>query len=168
MSAESKPPVLFTPIKVGTSLLKHRVAFAPCTRFRADIDHVPTDLMVEYYSQRASTPGTLLITEATPILAKAGGYDHAPGIYTDAQIKGWKKVLILWHLQTQLLICYFTPVGSRCHSCPWIVRLPSALGFRTSGKLGSSCKRGCEGWSSGRRLPRCVCVGYSDAKEPIR
>lgn len=53
--------------------------------------------MVEYYSQRASTPGTLLITEATHISVKAGVYAHAPGIYTDAQIKGWKKVLILFY-----------------------------------------------------------------------
>lgn len=68
---------------------------APLTRYRADCEHVPTDLMVEYFSQRGSTPGTLLLTDATPIAAKAGGYEFIPGIYTDAQIAGWKKVRLL-------------------------------------------------------------------------
>lgn len=92
MSAASKLPALFTPIKVGTASLQQRVAMAPLTRYRANSEHVPTDLMVEYYSQRGSTPGTLLLTDATPIAAKAGGYEFIPGIYTDAQIAGWKKV----------------------------------------------------------------------------
>ena len=92
MSAASKIPALFKPIKVGTVSLQHRVAMAPLTRYRANSEHVPGDLMVEYFSQRASAPGTLLLTDATPIAAKAGGYENVPGIYTDAQIKGWKKV----------------------------------------------------------------------------
>ncbi len=53
---------------------------------------VPTDLHVEYYAQRASIPGTLLITEATYISAKGAGADNIPGIWNDAQIAGWKKV----------------------------------------------------------------------------
>lgn len=83
---------LFQPLRVGLSDLQHRVALAPLTRFRADDDHVPTDLLVEYYRQRAAVPGTLLITEATYIAAKAGGYRNAPGIWNDAQIAAWKKV----------------------------------------------------------------------------
>ncbi len=54
---------LFQPIRLGNSELSHRVVFAPLSRFRADKAHVPTDLQVEYYAQRASVPGTLLITE---------------------------------------------------------------------------------------------------------
>ncbi len=92
MSPQSK---LFQSIAVGDITLKHRVVLAPLTRFRNTIRHVPTDLSVEYYSQRASTPGTLLITEATAIAAKAGGYDNIPHLETDEQIAGWKKVSVI-------------------------------------------------------------------------
>ena len=85
-------PKLFTPIKVGTATLQHRVAMAPLTRFRADSGHVHGDLAVEYYEQRASTPGTLLITEATFISQKAGGYANVPGIWNDKQVAAWKRV----------------------------------------------------------------------------
>lgn len=83
---------LFKPIKVGDLTLKHRVVLAPLTRYRNTIEHVPTDLSVEYYSQRGSTPGTLLVTEATAVAAKAGGYENIPHLETDEQLAGWKKV----------------------------------------------------------------------------
>lgn len=72
--------------------LKHRIALAPLTRLRANKDHVHGDLAVEYYSQRASVPGTLLFTEATYIAAKAGGWSNVPGIWSLDQIAGWKMV----------------------------------------------------------------------------
>jgi len=49
-------------------------------------------LATEYYAQRASVPGTLLITEATLISREAGGFANVPGIYTNDQIAAWKKV----------------------------------------------------------------------------
>ncbi len=64
---------------------------APLTRYRATEEHVPTTSMKEYYSQRGSTPGTLLITEATLIAQKAGGSAHVPGIWSKEQIKAWKE-----------------------------------------------------------------------------
>ena len=72
--------------------LQHRVVLAPLTRLRAHADHVPGPQVATYYSQRASSPGTLLITEATYISQNAGGYDYVPGIYTDAQVDAWKNV----------------------------------------------------------------------------
>ncbi|KZV68716.1 NADH:flavin oxidoreductase/NADH oxidase [Peniophora sp. CONT] len=92
MSTAQATPKLFQPIKVGTNELKHRVVLAPLTRFRANDAHEHTDLAVEYYAQRASTEGTLLITEATFIAAKAGGYPNVPGIWSEAQIAAWKKI----------------------------------------------------------------------------
>lgn len=83
---------LFQPIRVGNCQLAHRVVFAPCTRFRAADNHVPTDIMAEYYAQRGSRPGTLLIAEATPVSPEACGYDNVPGIWSENQCKGWKKV----------------------------------------------------------------------------
>ncbi len=83
---------LFTPIQVGKSALGHRVVLAPLTRCRADAAHVHTKLAVEYYRQRASVPGTLLISEATFIAPQAGGMPHVPGIWSQEQIEAWKPV----------------------------------------------------------------------------
>lgn len=83
---------LFEPLQIGNVKLQQRIVMAPLTRFRADDNGVPLDFVKEYYQQRASVPGTMLLTEATFISARAGGYPNAPGIYTDAQIKGWKEI----------------------------------------------------------------------------
>jgi hypothetical protein len=83
---------LFSPIRVGNVALKHRVVLAPLTRFRNSKTHTPNDLVVEYYKQRAGNGGGLLITEATFISAMGGGYPGAPGIFSQEQVEGWKKV----------------------------------------------------------------------------
>lgn len=83
---------LFKPLKVGSIELKNRVAMAPLTRFRANDEHVILPMAADYYGQRASAPGTLLITEATYITQKHGGYPNVPGIYNQEQIDAWKKV----------------------------------------------------------------------------
>jgi len=85
-------PKLFQPIRIGTTSLQHRVVLAPMTRCRANAQHVHGPLAVEYYKQRTSVPGTLAITEATLIAARAGGFNNAPGIWSDEQIAGWKPV----------------------------------------------------------------------------
>ncbi|KAL3229217.1 NADPH dehydrogenase 2 [Nakaseomyces bracarensis] len=85
---------LLKPIKVGNMELKHRAVMGPLTRFRAKAPgNVPNaDLTYDYYKQRAQRPGTLIVTESTFISARAGGYDYAPGIWSDEQIKSWKKI----------------------------------------------------------------------------
>jgi NADPH2 dehydrogenase len=83
---------LFSPVKVGRLNLPFRISMAPMTRFRADDDHVPLPFVKEYYSQRSVVPGSLLITEATFITEKAGGYPSVPGIYSKNQIAAWKEV----------------------------------------------------------------------------
>jgi NADPH2 dehydrogenase len=88
----SSIPKLFQPIRVGTANPQHRVVLAPMTRFRADAQHVHGPLGLEYYKQRTSVPGTLVITEATVIAAQAGGYRNVPGIWSDEQISGWSPV----------------------------------------------------------------------------
>src|ERR1700761_5002917 len=73
--------------------LRHRVVMAPLTRLRSDqAGDVPGDLMAEYYGQRAS-PGGLIVTESTEITAEASAYEGAPGIYTEAQMTGWRQVV---------------------------------------------------------------------------
>ncbi|KAI0088267.1 FMN-linked oxidoreductase [Irpex rosettiformis] len=90
-------PKLFTPAKVGDITTQHRVVLAPLTRLRADDKHVPTDLIVEHYAERAAVRGTLLITEATFIAPQAGGVAMVPGIWSQEQIAGWKKVVDAVH-----------------------------------------------------------------------
>ncbi|KAI9166363.1 Chanoclavine-I aldehyde reductase fgaOx3 [Paramyrothecium foliicola] len=83
---------LFEPITVGSARLGHRIVMAPLTRFRANDDHSPSANMLEYYTQRAATPGTLIIAEATyPSPAHTGG-NNSPGLWSDTQIQGWKKI----------------------------------------------------------------------------
>lgn len=90
----SAPPEskLFEPLQIGNLKLSSRVAMAPLTRFRADDNHSILPFAQDYYGQRASVPGTLLISEATLISKDAGGYNNVPGIYTQEQIDAWKAV----------------------------------------------------------------------------
>jgi 2,4-dienoyl-CoA reductase-like NADH-dependent reductase (Old Yellow Enzyme family) len=95
---------------------------APLTRFRATNTHVPSSLAAEYYSQRASTPGTLIVTEATFISGKAGGYGNVPGIWSDEQIAGWKKVCFFPCNHTRIVVV-ITVTGSRRRPRQGIVHL---------------------------------------------
>lgn len=88
-------PRLFQPIRVGSATLSHHVVLTPLTRFCTNVAHVHSDIAIEHYTQRASIPGTLLITEAMVIAQKAGGNAHVPGIWNDEQIAAWRKVIIL-------------------------------------------------------------------------
>jgi N-ethylmaleimide reductase len=81
--------VLFSPVKLGDLSLQNRLVMCPLTRSRA-IGNVPNDLMAEYYAQRASAG--LIITEGTSPSPNGLGYARIPGIYSDAQVAGWKKV----------------------------------------------------------------------------
>jgi N-ethylmaleimide reductase len=82
---------LFSKVAVGPYQFAHRVVLAPLTRMRAESGARPGPLMAEYYAQRTS-PGALLIAEATIAAANGNGYLGAPGIYDDSQIAGWKQI----------------------------------------------------------------------------
>src|SRR5260221_17426 len=83
---------LFTPIQVGSMELEHRVVMAPLTRSRSvQPGSIPGDLMLEYYLQRASEGG-LIVSEGTSISIAAGGWFGAPGLYSDEQVAGWKRI----------------------------------------------------------------------------
>lgn len=79
---------LFEPVQLGDLTLPNRFIMAPLTRCRA-INHMPNDLMAEYYEQRASAG--LLITECTMITPGTSAFGNDPGIYSQEQIEGWKK-----------------------------------------------------------------------------
>ncbi|KAF7342493.1 putative inactive dehydrogenase EasA [Mycena venus] len=106
------PSKLFEPIKVGNIALQHRVVLAPLTRYKADEAHVPyLPLVAEYYGQRASRPGSLLITEATFIAARAGGYSHVPGIWSPEQIAAWKSVTQAVHAKGSFIFMQLWALG---------------------------------------------------------
>jgi N-ethylmaleimide reductase len=88
---------LFSPVELGSTRLKHRVVMAPLTRARSiQPGSIPGDLMLEYYTQRASDGG-LIISEAAQLSLAASGWHGAPGMYSDAQIDGWKKIVDAVH-----------------------------------------------------------------------
>jgi N-ethylmaleimide reductase len=86
---------LFAPARLGSLELANHLVMAPMTRNRATPDHVPTDLMVTYYTQRA-TAG-LIITEGIGPSKNGTGYARIPGIYSAAQIEAWKKITTAVH-----------------------------------------------------------------------
>ena len=95
MSSSTESSALFTPLQVGRVTLSHRIVLAPLTRARATKDHIHTKLGVDYYAQRSSVPGSLLITEAATIHPQAGVWSNTPHIYTDSQVQAWKQVRII-------------------------------------------------------------------------
>ena len=89
-------PSLFDPLKVGALTLPNRIVLSPLTRSRAHPDtRVPSDLAVEYYRQRAGAG--MMLTEATSVTPMGVGYAATPGIWSDEQTEGWKKVTAAVH-----------------------------------------------------------------------
>ena len=111
-----KCPSLFSPLEVGPYQLSHRVVMAPLTRMRAEHDSfAPRSLNAEYYGQRA-TEGGLIIAEASPVAAVGRGNPATPGIYSDAQIAGWRAVVDAVHAKGGLIFLQLWHVGRVSHS----------------------------------------------------
>jgi hypothetical protein len=102
-------PTLLDPIQIGDLHLRNRVLMAPLTRNRSSGEgRVPNDLMREYYVQRASAGA--IFTEATSVTPQGVGYPHTPGIWSQEQVAGWRRItdavhdaggiilLQLWHV----------------------------------------------------------------------
>ena len=106
---------LFTPVQVGAITLKHRIVMPPLSRLRAEWPSgVPSDLMREYYSQRASDGG-LIFTEATAVAASGRGYRGAPGIYSDEQVAGWKRITGAVHAKDSYMFAQLWHAGRTTH-----------------------------------------------------
>jgi N-ethylmaleimide reductase len=98
----------------GALRLHNRVVMAPMTRNRADNPGLaPTELHVQYYSQRASAG--LIITEGTVVSPRATGYVNVPGIYSEAQIEGWRKVTKAVHERGGQIVVQLWHVGRITH-----------------------------------------------------
>lgn len=108
-------PNLFDPINLGAIECPNRILMAPLTRGRATVPgYVPNDLMREYYTQRASAG--LIISEATGISQEGLGWPSAPGIWSDAQVEGWKPITDAVHAADGRIILQLWHMGRLVHS----------------------------------------------------
>jgi N-ethylmaleimide reductase len=115
---------LFTSVEFGPSRLKHRVVMAPLTRSRSvQPGGIPGDLMLKYYSQRTSDGG-LIISEATQLSHASSGWHGAPGMYSDAQIDGWKKIVEVIHEKGGHIFAQLWHPGRFSTSIGWIQPSP--------------------------------------------
>ncbi len=104
---------LWDPIDLGSISLKHRLAMAPMTRDRATPTGTPTELNAAYYAQRASA--ALIITEGTQPSASGQGYLLTPGIHSDEQVDGWRRVTDAVHEQGGRIVIQLMHVGRVAH-----------------------------------------------------
>ena len=123
---------LFAPLTVGPLELPNRVLMAPLTRMRATPPNdVPNDLMREYYRQRAGAG--LIISEGTQISPQGKGYMDTPGIYSDEQVAGWRRITDAVHDEGGLIAAQIWHVGRVSHESLLNGELPvsaSALPYR--------------------------------------
>jgi N-ethylmaleimide reductase len=105
---------LFSPVQLGAIGLSHRVIHGPTTRLRANPDDSPSEMMVEYYRQRASKGG-LIIIEASNVSMQARGYLGAPSLFEDGQIGGFRKIAQAVHAKGGKVIAQIVHCGRTAH-----------------------------------------------------
>ena len=110
----STPETLLSPVQLGPYRLRNRAVMSPLTRSRAGEGDVPSPLAVEYYRQWA-TAG-LIITEGSQVSAQGKGYPRTPGIFSDAQVAGWKHVTDAVHAEGGRILLQLWHVGRLSHS----------------------------------------------------
>ncbi|QDL55040.1 alkene reductase [Rhodoferax aquaticus] len=105
--------MLFSPLQVGALSLPNRFILAPLTRTRAGMEHLPNELMAEYYAQRAT--GGLLITECTMVTPGTSAFVAEPGVYSAEQIEGWKKTTAAVHAKGGRIFMQIWHAGRAAH-----------------------------------------------------
>ncbi len=98
----------------GGLALKNRIVMAPMTRCFADADLAPIPASADYYRARADAG--LIVTEATLIAPEAQGYPGTPGIYSDVQVKAWRRVVDAVHETGGRIFCQLWHTGRLAHS----------------------------------------------------
>ena len=113
-SRSNLAPHLLSPFNLHGLALRNRVVMAPLTRARAGRERLPNALMAEYYTQRASAG--LIISEATVISEQGCGWVDSPGIYNDAQVAGWKRIVAALHAKGTPVFLQLWHCGRASHS----------------------------------------------------
>jgi 2,4-dienoyl-CoA reductase-like NADH-dependent reductase (Old Yellow Enzyme family) len=106
---DTATPTLFDPVRIGAWNLPNRIIMSPLTRARAGVERIPNALMAEYYRQRASAG--FIISEATSVTPMGVGYADTPGIWSDAQVAGWKLVTRAVHEAGGIILLQLWHVG---------------------------------------------------------
>jgi N-ethylmaleimide reductase len=119
---------LFSPYKLGSIELKNRIVMAPMTRSRA-IGNIPNELMATYYEQRSDAG--LIVTEGTSPSPNGLGYCRIPGIFSTAQVEGWKKITKSVHAKAGRIFLQIMHTGRISHALNLpagaVVLAPSAV-----------------------------------------
>lgn len=102
-------PSLFDPLVAGEFRLRNRIVMAPLTRCRAGAGRVPTDLNLDHYVQRADAG--MILTEATAVMPKGVGYPDTPGLWSDEQVAGWRRITDAVHAAGGLILAQLWHVG---------------------------------------------------------
>ncbi|HEY6555858.1 MAG TPA: alkene reductase [Polyangiaceae bacterium] len=125
---------LFTPFRLGQLELPNRIVMAPMTRSRA-IGNVPNGLMGDYYAQRASAG--LIVTEGTAPSANALGYARIPGIFSPAQVEGWRAVTSAVHAAGGRIVAQLMHTGRIAHpqNLPAGARILAPSAVRAEGMM---------------------------------
>jgi N-ethylmaleimide reductase len=106
-------PTLFDLVSYGAIEAPNRIVMAPLTRGRADRNHIPTQVMADYYAQRASAG--MIITEATGISREGMGFPHGPGLWTSDQVAGWRVVVDKVHAAGGRIVSQLWHMGRLVH-----------------------------------------------------
>lgn len=109
----TRTPTLFDSVQIGDLHLANRIVMAPLTRNRAVEGNVPSPLAVDYYRQRASAG--LIVSEGTQISPEGQGYEATPGIYSPAQVAGWKPITAAVHAAGGKIVAQLWHVGRVSH-----------------------------------------------------
>lgn len=106
-------PTLFDPLRLGDLDLPNRIVMAPLTRCRASEGRTPNALMRDYYAQRAAAG--LILTEATSVTPMGVGYPDTPGIWSQAQVEGWREITRAVHAAGGRIMLQLWHVGRISH-----------------------------------------------------
>jgi len=106
-------PTLFDPVSYGAIQAPSRIVMAPLTRGRSLRNHIPTQVMADYYAQRASAG--MIITEGTGISREGLGFPHAPGLWTSDQVAGWRVVVDKVHAAGGRIVSQLWHMGRVVH-----------------------------------------------------
>ncbi len=107
-------PTLLTPLQAGDLHLRNRIVMAPLTRRRSGTDHIPNELLTEYYAQRASAG--LILTEATMVAADGCAFTAEAGIWDDERGIAWREVTDAVHAKGGLIAVQLWHPGRAAHS----------------------------------------------------
>lgn len=138
---------LSEPLQLGDLTLRNRNIMASCVRNRSVPINVPNDLNLEYYVQRAKGGAGLIMTEGTLVSPQGTEWPYNPGIWSEEQVEGWKKIVDAVHANGVHMFCQVRWFVNVCVRRCLMERVHS-YGIRDASLILT--------WRSRRRLAKCA------------